>query len=237
MHVLGRLIGTSGLPVFSWPLRKELVMLESSARGPHPVMLAEKFDYYGTEFDPTRVASSPRYYADFQNLHYGDGTFDIVIASDVFEHIRDDRKALGDIYRVLKPGGSLLMTVPYNHDQPATIRRVDTSGETDVHLLEPEYHGGGGQTLAYRNYGRDLLAMIHRVGFSVAHLDLDVAAEGITRQSVIVATKADYIDLRGGEGSSLVHGGIGFLLPYRLYLLMKFSIKGFGRYLWELRHR
>src|SRR5512140_635835 len=105
MHVLGQLIGTSGLPVFSWPRRKELVILESSARGPHPVMLADKFNYYGTEYDPARVASSPRHYADFQNLHYGDGTFDIVIASDVFEHIRDDRKALGELYRVLRPGG------------------------------------------------------------------------------------------------------------------------------------
>jgi SAM-dependent methyltransferase len=237
MHVLGEVIGTAGLPVFSWPSRKDLVILESSARGPHPVMLADKFDYYGTEFNPEKIASAPRSYADFQSLHYADGTFDLVIASDVFEHIRDDHKAFREIYRVLKPGGSLILTVPYNHDQPATIQRVDTAGKTDVHLLEPEYHGGGGQTLAYRNYGRDLLSLIRGAGFSVARLDLEVPAEGITPQTVIVGAKADFVDFRRRDGSTLVRGAVGFLLPYRLYLLVKFSLKGIGRYLWEVRHR
>lgn len=41
-----------------------------------------------------------------------DGSFDLVGAFDVIEHIEDDRAALGGIARVLKPGARFVMTVP-----------------------------------------------------------------------------------------------------------------------------
>jgi len=108
-------------------------------------MLSDKFDYYPTEYSPAKIASGtdPRFYADFQSLHFDDASFDLAIASDVFEHIRKDDVALAELFRVLKLGGSLLLTVPYDHTRKSTVRRVDTSGEQDVHILEPEYHGGG----------------------------------------------------------------------------------------------
>jgi SAM-dependent methyltransferase len=40
------------------------------------------------------------------------GTFDLVIATDVIEHVNDDRAALGEIARVLKQGGKVLISVP-----------------------------------------------------------------------------------------------------------------------------
>ncbi len=45
-------------------------------------------------------------------LPFRSGTFDVVIASDVLEHIRDDAAALSEIARVLRPGGSIVVTVP-----------------------------------------------------------------------------------------------------------------------------
>jgi SAM-dependent methyltransferase len=45
-------------------------------------------------------------------LPFKDNTFDIVTALDVLEHIKDDDIALAEWLRVLKPGGSLLLTVP-----------------------------------------------------------------------------------------------------------------------------
>ena len=45
-------------------------------------------------------------------LPYGENTFDLVTALDVVEHIEDDRSALGEAFRVLRPGGSLLLSVP-----------------------------------------------------------------------------------------------------------------------------
>jgi len=45
-------------------------------------------------------------------LPYADGSFDLVTALDVLEHIVDDRAALADLFRVLRPGGTLLVAVP-----------------------------------------------------------------------------------------------------------------------------
>lgn len=202
-------------------------------------MFAEKFDYYATEFDQAKIAEGkhPREYADFQKLHYANETFDLVVASDVFEHVRKDEDAYREIHRVLKFGGSFVMTVPYDHNRPNTIARVDTSGEKDVHLLDPEYHGGGGHTLTYRNYGRDLLSLLKRVGFAVGHIELSVPSHAITRQSVIIARKGDFVELIDGAPEKQTQKRLGFLLPYRLFLLFKFNIKGFVHYFKEAKRK
>jgi SAM-dependent methyltransferase len=45
-------------------------------------------------------------------LPFPDATFDRVIASEVLEHVSDDQLALDEVFRVLKPGGTLAATVP-----------------------------------------------------------------------------------------------------------------------------
>jgi len=45
-------------------------------------------------------------------LPFGDGTFDRVIASEVLEHIPDDTGAMAELARVLRPGGTMAVTVP-----------------------------------------------------------------------------------------------------------------------------
>ena len=45
-------------------------------------------------------------------LPYSDGTFDVVIASEILEHVPDDESAIAELVRVLRPGGSLAVTVP-----------------------------------------------------------------------------------------------------------------------------
>lgn len=49
---------------------------------------------------------------DATRLPFTDGTFDRVIASEVMEHVADDVAALDEITRVLRPGGTLAITVP-----------------------------------------------------------------------------------------------------------------------------
>jgi SAM-dependent methyltransferase len=49
---------------------------------------------------------------DATAMPFGDGTFDRVIAAEVLEHIPEDRRALAEIARVLRPGGLLAVTVP-----------------------------------------------------------------------------------------------------------------------------
>ena len=49
---------------------------------------------------------------DALRLPFPDGAFDRVIASEVLEHIPDDAAAMGELARVLRPGGTLAVTVP-----------------------------------------------------------------------------------------------------------------------------
>ncbi len=50
--------------------------------------------------------------ADVTKLPFADGSFDVVICSEVLEHIVDNRTAVAELVRVLKPGGDLVVTVP-----------------------------------------------------------------------------------------------------------------------------
>ena len=57
-----------------------------------------------------------QFVADLNNtaLPFGDGSFDLVVCKDVFEHLHNPTFALSEIKRVLRPGGLLLLHVP-NH--------------------------------------------------------------------------------------------------------------------------
>jgi SAM-dependent methyltransferase len=49
---------------------------------------------------------------DALDLPFPDGEFDRVIASEVLEHIPDDERAISELVRVLRPGGTIAVTVP-----------------------------------------------------------------------------------------------------------------------------
>ncbi len=50
--------------------------------------------------------------ADALALPFGDASFDRIVASEVLEHIVDDRLAMFELSRVLRPGGTMAVTVP-----------------------------------------------------------------------------------------------------------------------------
>ena len=49
---------------------------------------------------------------DATRLPFRDGSFDVIVTSEVLEHIQDDVTALAELSRVLKPGGTFAATVP-----------------------------------------------------------------------------------------------------------------------------
>ena len=71
-----------------------------------------------------------------EQLPFADGSFDLVLATDVLEHLADDRVALRELHRVAAPGGRLLATVPayrwlwsqhddeHHHFRRYTLRRL-----------------------------------------------------------------------------------------------------------------
>lgn len=50
--------------------------------------------------------------ADATAMPFGDGTFDVIVASEILEHLLDDRAAVDEAVRVLRVGGTLALSVP-----------------------------------------------------------------------------------------------------------------------------
>jgi SAM-dependent methyltransferase len=73
--------------------------------------------------------------SEIESLPFPDGTFDVVTAMDILEHTDDDLAALGELRRVLRPGGLMLATVPAygflwsEHDEALKHRRRYTAHE------------------------------------------------------------------------------------------------------------
>ena len=49
---------------------------------------------------------------DVCNLPFGEASFELVLATDIIEHVDDDLQAITEIRRVLAPGGTAIITVP-----------------------------------------------------------------------------------------------------------------------------
>ncbi len=75
------------------------------------------------------------YKVDIQKLPFEDATYDFIFASHVLEHIPDDRKAIQEIRRVLKPGGIAILSVPVICEQ--TIEYPEPNPNEDYHVRAP----------------------------------------------------------------------------------------------------
>ncbi|HYA68284.1 MAG TPA: class I SAM-dependent methyltransferase [Acidimicrobiales bacterium] len=88
---------------------------------------------------------------DALRLPFADGAFDRVIAAEVLEHILDDTAAMAELTRVLRPGGTMAVTVP--RFGPEAVNWA----------LSDEYHDiPGGHVRIYRR--STLLARLRRTG-------------------------------------------------------------------------
>ncbi len=55
---------------------------------------------------------SHRVVGDLMKMPFKAKSFDVVVSSEVIEHVTDPEKAISEMYRVLKPGGILILTTP-----------------------------------------------------------------------------------------------------------------------------
>lgn len=134
---------------------------------------------------------------NLESLTFADSSLDVVITSDVMEHVRLDALAHMEIHRVLRPGGVHVFTVPNNRNMSASLIRVQVTDPNDpakdIHLLNPEYHGDanlyGGSALSYRVYGRDLDDSLTKLGFEVTYSREDIPELGILNTELYYCRK------------------------------------------------
>ena len=80
-------------------------------------LLEERFGVHSRACDYTDALIGEGRTVDIVNLNrdklpYSDGSFDVVTATEVVEHLEHFRETLRDIYRVVKPGGLCILTTP-----------------------------------------------------------------------------------------------------------------------------
>lgn len=119
---------------------------------------------------------------DVMDLPFESASFDSLICNHVLEHVEDDRRALAEIHRVLRPGGWAVLMCPVDRRLGATIEDPAVVAPRDRHRLF-------GQSDHVRLYGRDYQDRLAEAGFAVrtdAYLDRfderTIARRGLRRE-------------------------------------------------------
>ena len=136
-------------------------------------------EYLGSDLPSGYINPDGVRHEDVTRLSFATASFDHVLSFDVLEHVPDYMAALREPYRILKPGGSLLMTVPFSLGSESNIVRAVVENGEICHLMEPEYHGDPvtGAVLCYYHFGWEFLEQMKSVGFSAASAHFFWSAE------------------------------------------------------------
>ena len=146
-----------------FPECQTLAILEAAIRGPFTRYLKGHPGYvqsYLFEDVPPGESRDGVVCQNLEAMTFADESFDLVITSDVMEHVADVGKVVAEVARVLKPGGAHVFSIPLKfplrETSQARARLVD--GEIE-HLMEPRYHRSGTDTpsLVFTDFGRDLV--------------------------------------------------------------------------------
>jgi GT2 family glycosyltransferase/glycosyltransferase involved in cell wall biosynthesis len=113
-------------------------------------------------------------------MSFGDASLDIVVSNDVLEHVPNPALALSECARALRPGGQLLMTIPFYADAGKSVTRARLDAKGVHHFLPPVYHGNPVSldgSLVFTDFGWDILPMMREAGFADAWAEVHHAPE------------------------------------------------------------
>ena len=98
---------------------------------------------------------------DITQINYPDNSFSVIYCSHVLEHVEEDRRAIQEFFRVLKPGGWALLQVPI------TVQKT----YEDPSIRDPEErHKHFGQRDHVRRCGPDYIERMREAGFDAQSL-------------------------------------------------------------------
>jgi SAM-dependent methyltransferase len=125
-------------------------------------------EYFGDEHRSGDIVGG-RVHQDLMNLTFDDRSIDLVISSDVFEHIPDPYRAHKEVYRVLRKGGRHVFTVPFLQteflDDARTV--IDLNGNI-IFLKDPIHHGDPIRpegALVHKIFSLEMLVNLRKIGF------------------------------------------------------------------------
>jgi SAM-dependent methyltransferase len=113
-------------------------------------------DYVTTDLDRPRAMVK----ADITDLPFPDASFDLILCSHVLEHVVEDRRAMRELYRVLRAEGWAIVLVPIDFGRAETL-------EDPTVVAPAERERLFGQADHVRIYGRDFKQRLEEAGFSV----------------------------------------------------------------------
>jgi len=111
---------------------------------------------------------------DLRDLPFPSESFDFVICFHVLEHVEEDLRSMGELYRVLRPGGLALIQVPLDPARGETYEDPSVRSPSERERLF-------GQQDHVRVYGRDFPLRLASAGFRVEYLDY---AAGLHRADI-----------------------------------------------------
>lgn len=131
---------------------------------------------------------------DVMQMPFSDHSFDVVICNHVLEHVSNDKRAMSELYRILRPGGWAVLQVPVALALETTIE--DPTATTDLRRIDLF-----GQRDHVRLYAQgDYVERLKSIGFTVvveqfalSLMAADVPRYALTPEEVIfVAFKPNY---------------------------------------------
>lgn len=135
--------------------------------------LNHRCHYLGLDY-PGTVAlgyqGKPDLFADGQRLPLKDACMDAIVMLDVLEHIPQPAKAVAEATRVLKPGGTLIIQVPFLyplHDEPFDFQRWTEHGLNEL----IQAHGLTCQQIGYHGAPIETAAALGAIALAKAVLD------------------------------------------------------------------
>jgi len=146
-------------------------------------------EYLGTGYKSGQLVGSTMH-QDLRRLSFADNSIDLIVSSDVFEHVPDPYRAHREILRVLKPNGRHVFTVPfYQTEFLDEHRAIEGADGRPVFMKEPQYHADplrGEGILVYTIFSLQMLVELAQLGFKTRIYKLYCPSHGIYGQNGIV---------------------------------------------------
>ena len=102
--------------------------------------------------------------ADICDLPIKENTYDFILCNHVLEHVLDDNKAMSELYRVLKKGGTGIFQVPIDMKREKTFQDDSITDKLERNKIFGQYDH-------VRVYGKDYFKKLEDTGFKVQQID------------------------------------------------------------------